>query len=148
MSSEKLAKIPYTLGCFLWLSRLLVLFSLFESIEMRQKETLDIVKYPLGSTHISRFVCILQSSIATENEVYEFTSHPFGIDARRCDADTVFVHPYPAPFSFSAHYKLPRGVFLLHGTEDGGGQSLRAFYLPLPETNTRPTAVLAASGLR
>jgi hypothetical protein len=30
------------------------------------------------------------------------------------------------------------GVFLLHGTEDSGGQSLRAFYSPSPEANKQP----------
>jgi len=55
------SQLPYMLASF---SSLLVLFSLFESIEMGQKETLDIVKYRLGSTRISRFVIRLQSNNA------------------------------------------------------------------------------------
>ena len=49
--------------------------------------------------------------MATGNELYEVTSQSAThLELTpSCDTDTVFVHPYPAPFS--THYKLPRGVF-------------------------------------
>ena len=135
------SQLPYTFR--LLLSVVCLCYLLFSKALRWGKRKLWISLYTASVLHAfpgSWFVCkaiMLDSDRKWALRSYQPVSHSFGIDAK-------LWYWYGVCSSLSGPVQHPlqaskRG-FLLHGTEDGGGQSLRAFYLPLP-------AVLAASRL-